>query len=181
MVSPYKWGLSLFGLVVLILNSYGIKAENSVYLTKGQANNIDEIKKNSCDLKSELIPGAILKFIPRSKTSNYGDYISADESRFQLYFKEKLIENFSIVHSQGYGSRFWSVLNKDYIKGGEVIYFKGGYPLRSYPKVNKLKGNLKILFIGMGRYLYYEGFRWRNNQIVDAGNGFWLLEKECIP
>ena len=129
-----------------------------------------------CEFKSELVPDATLRHLPKL------DKVGASTSRYKLIYNGKQIKNFSFTQFQGYGTQMWwhgHAINNNK-KGGERIFFQGNYPVRGATEKNQLKGEYKMLLVGLGADLYYTGFREKHKELITAANGFWLVPSHCL-
>ena len=137
----------------------------------------EQTSKTPCEFKSELVPDATLRHLPKLEK------LGASTSKYKLIYKGKQIKDFSFTQFQGYGTHMWwhgHAINNN-TKGGERIFFQGNYPVRSTTKRNQLKGEFKMLLVGLGSDLYYTGFRTKNRDLITAANGFWLVPIQCLP
>ena len=141
------------------------------------ADNLLQNNKIPCEFKSELVPNVTLRHLP--KLNN----IALSTNRYQLIYKGKPIKDFSFTQYQGYGTHMWWHVNaiSNNTKGGERIFFRGNYPVRGATEKNQLKGEFKMLLVGLGADLYYTGFRIKQRELVTAANGFWLVPSQCLP
>ena len=129
-----------------------------------------------CKISSELVPEATLRHLPKL------DKLGASTSRYKLIYKGKQIKNLSFTQFQGYGTHMWwhghAISNNK--KGGERIFFQGNYPVRGATEKKQLKGEYKMLLVGLGADLYYTGLREKHKELITAANGFWLVPSHCI-
>ena len=140
------------------------------------ADNTPQNNETTCELKSEFVPDATLRPLP--KLNNLG----ASTSRYKLIYKGKQIKNLSFTQFQGYGTHMWwhghAISNNK--KGGERFFFQGNYPVRGATEKKQLKGEYKMLLVGLGADLYYTGFREKHEELITAANGFWLVPSHCL-
>lgn len=123
----------------------------------------------SCTWTSELRPSAKIQFF----TSIISQFRGA------LYLNNRWITNIEEGNSSGYGSNYWMIpMKRQDVKpwGGKIVLIENGKPIR--PIDNKRTIGGKLLIVGLGESLYYNGHR-NNGDLLQAADGFWLPGHGC--